>query len=70
MLQFLYEEIDVIGCYVFFGGVDVYMYFNIDVGIVCSCDDFFIGICAAVCGGIIIIIDYMGFGLNGCWLCY
>lgn len=46
------------------------MYFNIDVGIVCSCDDFFIGICVVVCGGIIIIIDYMGFGLNGCRLCY
>ena len=62
------EVVDVNGCYVLPGGIDVHTHFNIDVGIARSCDDFFSGTVAAACGGTTTIIDHMGFGPKGCSL--
>lgn len=58
--------IDARGLLVMPGGIDVHTHFNIDVGIARSCDDFFTGTRAAVCGGTTTIIDHMGFGPAGC----
>ncbi|OSN09332.1 dihydropyrimidinase [Lonsdalea britannica] len=62
------DVIDVTGCQVMPGGIDVHTHFNIDVGIGRSCDDFYAGTRAAACGGTTTIIDHMGFGPPGCRL--
>lgn len=62
------EVIDARGLLVMPGGVDAHTHFNIDVGIAQSCDDFFSGTRAAVCGGTTTIVDHMGFGPPGCSL--
>lgn len=60
------QLIDASGLLVMPGGVDVHTHFNILVGSVRSCDDFFTGTRAAACGGTTTIIDHMGFGPAGC----
>jgi dihydropyrimidinase len=60
------QVIDASGLLVMPGGVDVHTHFNIQVGNVRSCDDFFTGTRAAACGGTTTIIDHMGFGPAGC----
>ncbi|MBF7981086.1 MULTISPECIES: dihydropyrimidinase [Rahnella] len=62
------DLIDASGLLVMPGGIDVHTHFNIDVGLVRSCDDFASGTRAAACGGTTTIVDHMGFGPAGCSL--
>ncbi|MGQ3904756.1 dihydropyrimidinase [Mixta calida] len=60
------QLIDAKGLLVMPGGIDVHTHFNLNTGIVTSCDDFYTGTRAAACGGTTTIIDHMGFGPAGC----
>lgn len=52
------EELDVIGCYVMFGGIDLYVYLEmLFMGIYFS-DDFEFGICVGLVGGIMMVVDF------------
>ena len=62
------EIIDAAGHYVIPGGVDAHTHFNIDMGTVRSCDDFYSGTLSAAFGGTTTIVDHMGFGPKGCSL--
>ena len=62
------EEIDVSGCYVLPGAVDVHTHMDLDVGMARAIDDFYDGTVAAVCGGTTSIIDHMAFGPKDCSL--
>ncbi|MFC1863578.1 dihydropyrimidinase [Thermodesulfobacteriota bacterium] len=60
------EVIDATDRYVMPGGVDVHTHLNMDIGIAVSQDDFFTGTKAASFGGTTCIVDYPGFGPEGC----
>lgn len=52
--------------YVMPGGIDVHTHLNLDIGIAVSQDDFYSGTKAASFGGTTCIVDYPGFGPEGC----
>jgi len=60
------EVIDAGGKYVMPGGVDVHTHLNLDQSVAVAQDDFFTGTVAAACGGTTCIVDYPGFGPEGC----
>lgn len=53
------KVIDVIGKIVIFGGIDIYIYFDMNVGFIIIVDNFEIGIRVVIVGGIIIILDFV-----------
>lgn len=53
------EIVDVSDFYVILGGIDIYIYFDLDIGVIKIVDNFEIGIKVVIVGGIIIILDFV-----------
>lgn len=60
------EIIDAKNRYVMPGGIDVHTHLNMDLGFAITQDDYYSGTVAAAFGGTTCIVDYPGFGPQGC----
>lgn len=58
--------IDVSGCHVLPGGIDVHTHLDLDAGIARSSDDWYTGTVAAAHGGTTTVVDHPAFGPKGC----
>lgn len=60
--------VDAAGKLVLPGCIDAHTHMDLDVGFMRTCEDWFTGTRAAVCGGTTTIADHMAFGPKGCTL--